>query len=310
MFKPTILTLEDGVQVATGWMPSPPDFRDYDAAKALSQVYKGWSGELAVPSELPSSVDLRTMCSPIENQGQLGSCAAQAAIGHVEYMERRALGKHVKASALAVYKYARDLLRWDGDSGSTMRAVTGAVRLLGVPPEKYWPYTTDHPGDVAPGERHFDSVLPAWVGDLGDEFKGLVHFRYDTPYLVKTGGVVDAMRQYLAIGIPQVFGFIGFNSWNRGDTLGAIPYPCPTDWAQWGHGVMSCGYDDAKVIVNRSCKDEEPTVGAIRLRNSWGTGWGEAGYGWLPYRYFEDGLAWDIWSWVVQRWVDTGAFGL
>jgi len=308
MFKPTILTLEDGVQVSTGWEPSPPDFRDYDGAKALSRVYKGWSGELAVPSELPSSVDLRSMFSSIENQGLLGSCAAQAGVGFIEYMERRATGgtKHVDASARFLYKVARKLLGWSGDSGATMRSVMGAVRLCGVCPEEYWPYTTKRP----PDPDNFDVEPTGFEYSLAQEFQGLVYFRYDTRYLIKNDMVVSAMKQYLSIGIPQVFGLLGFDSANAGDSPGAIPYPCSGEWARWGHGVMSCGYDDAKVIVNRSCKDEEPTVGAIRLRNSWGTGWGEAGYGWLPYRYFEDGLAWDIWSWVVQRWVDTGAFGL
>jgi len=41
-----------------------------------------------------------------------------------------------------------------------------------------------------------------------------------------------------------------------------------------------------------------------------GTGWGTAGYGYLPYEYVNAGLAVDWWSLVKNEWVNTGAFGV
>ena len=71
---------------------------------------------------------------------------------------------------------------------------------------------------------------------------------------------------------------------------------------------MAAGYDDKKVIKNADCGLE--TTGAILIRNSWGTGWGEAGYGWLPYDYVTTGLAVDWWTLTKQDWIDTGQFQL
>ena len=71
---------------------------------------------------------------------------------------------------------------------------------------------------------------------------------------------------------------------------------------------MAVGYDDNKKIKNTACGEE--TTGALLIRNSWGTKWGEKGYGWLPYDYVLNRLALDFWSLLSMEWVDTGKFGI
>jgi len=75
-----------------------------------------------------------------------------------------------------------------------------------------------------------------------------------------------------------------------------------------GHAVSVAGYEDGLVIKNAASGAQ--TKGAFLIRNSWGTGWGELGYGWLPYDYVLKGLATDWWVLSKAEWVATGQFGL
>ena len=247
----------------------------------------------------PATVDLKPWCSPIENQKNLGSCTANAAVGVVEYCQRRAFGKHIDGSRLFVYKTTRNLMQVTGDTGAWLRNTMGALVLCGVPPEKYWPYT-----DAMPA---FDKEPPSFVYAVADDFEAVQYFCHD-PLGANVPGatVLASVKNYLAAGIPSMLGFWGFPSFDSSDVPGGIPYPCPGEQAQWGHAIVAVGYDDAKKIKNTMCN--KTTTGALLVRNSWGTAWGDAGYGWLPYKYVLDVLALDFWSLLSQDWVDTKVF--
>ena len=115
--QPVAVT-EAGEPLGMGWLRDLPDFRDYtpdhDAIKPQLEAIGAADAEAV---SLPASIDLRQYCSPIENQGSLGSCTANAAVGLVEYFERRAHGRFIDASRLFLYKATRDLLHWTGDTG-------------------------------------------------------------------------------------------------------------------------------------------------------------------------------------------------
>jgi C1A family cysteine protease len=295
---------ETGQTIGTGWLPPLPDLRDYtDDVPAISEMAKtlGVAKSEKKPKAIPKSVDLTQWCSPVENQKSLGSCSAHAAVGIVEYFQRRAFGEHIEGSRLFVYKTTRNLMKVTGDTGAWLRNAMGALALCGVPDEKYWPY--------ADADPDFDIEPPSFVYAVADNFEALKYFCHDPQGSNVSGKtVLTRVKSYLAAGIPSMFGFYGFPSFKSTNVPGGIPYPCPGERAEWGHAIVAVGYDDAKKIKNTRCN--KTTTGALFIRNSWGTSWGEKGYGWLPYDYVEDRLAKDFWSLLSMEWVKTKQFGL
>ncbi|HEX6291658.1 MAG TPA: C1 family peptidase [Herpetosiphonaceae bacterium] len=312
VFNAKIEVPETGAVVGTGWLPPVPDMRDYTTEQPeiakIQQALKiapMMRGNLAT---LPTIVDLRQWCSPIENQGRLGSCTAHAAVGIVEYFERRAFGKHLDGSRLFVYKTTRNLMGVAGDTGSWLRYTMGALRLCGVPPEKYWPYT-DRTQPGPSHERTFDEEPSSFVYALAENYECLRYFAHDPlGQNLQPAAVLESVKRYLAAGIPSMFGFFGFPSFGAADVTGGFPYPGPSERAIWGHAVAAVGYDDTLVITNT--QHNIKTKGALLLRNSWGTTWGDHGYGWLPYDYVLNRLAIDFWSMLAMEYVNTGEFGL
>jgi len=113
----------------------------------------------------------------------------------------------------------------------------------------------------------------------------------------------------LAAGLPSIFGFTVYSSISQASSTGKIPFPTPGEQIVGGHAIIAAGYDDNMKIKNSNGGGVEIT-GAFLIRNSWGAGWGDGGYGWLPYEYVRRGLAVDWWSLLRNEWIDTGVFKL
>ena len=283
-----------------GWMPDLPSIRDYDTdsaqIKPLLAKLKGADAKTA-PAKLPTTTDVRAWCSPIENQGSLGSCTAHAGVGMVEYFQRRAYGKHIDGSRLFTYKTTRNLLKWTGDTGAYLRTTLQSLALFGVPPEDYWPYVV----------ADFDKEPSAFLYSFASNFQAMKYYRLDPSGTTKAA-LLTAIKTNLAAGLPAFFGFTVYNSYTQASAAnkGAIPFPIKTDKVVGGHAVMVVGYNDGLKIKHTGASTA--TTGALLIRNSWGTGWGDAGYGWLPYEYVLRGQAVDWWSLIQAEWVDTGQF--
>jgi C1A family cysteine protease len=313
-----------------GWLRDLPDFRDFTvetntftAGQKNDIVARGRTVDKAVSikkafakaetTSPPGSVDLRPWCSPIEDQLTLGSCTAQAAVGILEYFEKRAFGTWIDASRLFVYKTARNLLGWRGDTGAYPRTTMASLVLFGAPPEKYWPYTDNWDPGPARDKRTFDDEPWAFDYALAQNFQCLSYFRYDVAG-VTPANLLANIKAKLNQGWASMFGFSVYQSmFTQAKTTGKIPFPASDSAADprvGGHAVCAVGYDDTITIQN-SIPGSPITTGALLIRNSWGTAWGGmGGYLWMPYDYVLKGLTADWWTLYNAEWINTGQFNL
>lgn len=294
-----------------GWFPDYPDFRDLDMnstdvpprlkesgrGETLESMMTTLKMKTSASTDIPPSYNVVRYCSPIEDQGNIGSCTAHAGVGLLEYFERRAFGRHIDGSRLFLYKATRNLLQLTGDTGAFNRTTMAAMALFGVPPEEYYPYD----------ESDYDKEPSAFCYTFAQNYQAIQYFRHDTPNIDRDD-LLDRIKLFLYAKIPSMFGFTVFSSINQSRRNGEIPFPSRRDKVRGGHAVMAVGYDDNRIIKNRLNGNE--TKGAILIRNSWGSDWGRRGYGWLPYEYVKTGLARDWWSLIRNEYVETGRFGL
>ena len=258
-----------------GWKPDLPDHRDFTYSQAGGLSTK--ITKLPTICEIPT-----TFFSPVEDQRSLGSCTANAAASLIEYMQKRAKGVHVDVSRLFLYKVTRKLMGEVGDTGAYLRDTMKAMRLFGALPEEYWPYDT----------VTYEAEPTAYQYAIAGNFKSVSYFRVDQGGLNSTDLMLE-IKSRIFKKLPLMFGFTCFSSLNTAID-GNIPFPTSNERVIGGHAVALIGYNDERK--------------AFKIRNSWGTQWGDKGYGYLPYEYLNQGLMTDIWGIIKQEWIDTGEF--
>lgn len=276
-----------------GWVRDLPDFRDHQMdSTSVVEVTKAhrFMGVKAKKAELPAGVDWSKFCSPVEDQGPLGSCTAHAGTGLLEFCERKAFDTYIQHSRLYLYKVTRWLAGDTGDTGAELRTTMKAMRMFGCPPESYYPY------DIS----KYDDEPGPMVTAVAASYKSIEYFRIDQPGM-KGADIVTAIKGVLAGGLAVMFGTTLYDSMPMGTGSGAIPIPKKGEKVIGGHAMLLVGYNDNANVGS-------PGQGHFLLQNSWGKSWGNNGYGWLPYWFVERGLATDFWSLSRAEYVDTGLF--
>lgn len=307
--------------VCLGWHPDIPDPRDLSLKQALSKVdrelrkrveksdgpLKARAQLTAMPhasTTLPRWVDLRPSgwLPTVEDQGPIGSCTAQSVVGVLETLACSVRAEWTDLSRLFLYKVTRNVLQWTGDTGAYIRSTIKAATLFGVPPEELLPY------DVI----KYEQEPSAFLYQYATSFKANTYARLDTvdSSAPATPGAqaLENIKSVLARGYTVAFGFPVFSSiQSPRHYLGEVPYPrADQDRQIGGHAVQAIGYNDDLILEGPDGRD---TPGGIVFRNSWGTEWGDAGFGYLPYAYFEESLAVDCWTIFNAAWVDEKLFG-
>ena len=241
-----------------GWIPDLPDQRDHLFAAPPPVV-----------GALPPSVDLRSECPPVYDQGELGSCTANAIGAAVQFDQmKQKLPEVFPPSRLFIYYNERDIEGTvDSDSGAMLRDGIKAVNSQGACPEEEWPY------DISKFKEKPSSKC---YEDAG-KHKAVAYQR-----VIRD---LNQMKGCLASGYPFVFGFTVYESFEGPEvaSTGHAALPQANEQMVGGHAVMAVGYEDASQW--------------FIVRNSWSEGWGMKGYFTLPYTYFtQRNLSSDFWT--------------
>lgn len=214
---------------------------------------------------LPSKVDISKDMPPVMNQGRQNSCVAFSTgyytKSYYEYKENKwkydppmlgGQGEHVFSPA-----YIYNQINGGRDQGSYFHDALNLVISKGIPPWKYMPYK----------ETDYLSQPPTSAHEVAQKFRAKSFKRIPFDNL-------EAIKSELAKGNPVIFGMvIDDNFYN----LGADVYDTPGGKQYGGHAMTLVGYDNNK----RSPKGD---IGAFKVINSWGTRWGDKGFGWISYR--------------------------
>lgn len=233
------------------WRPDIPDARDFKFKKTIRR--------------LPTKVDMRHLCTRIENQRNLGSCTANAIAGAMEF-----LYPLVNISRLFIYYNERDMIGTiSEDSGAYIRDGIKSCAKIGACNEKLWPYRIARFKNK-PTKRCFKDA----------ENRKIVEYR-------RCDGL-DLTLAALAEGYPVIFGFSVYESFESATVArtGMMPYPNSGEELLGGHAVLAVGYD----LATRR----------LIVRNSWGAQWGKKGYFYMPFKVIENRNMSDDF-WMIKR---------
>lgn len=238
-----------------GWKPPLPN------------AHKRWfEDHCQLVKATPPSIDMESLCPPVYDQGNLGSCTANSTGGMAEFLVMKLGLWNFMPARLALYYWTR-LGEGDPtqDNGASVQDAAATLNTWGVPNESLWWYNT---AKFAVKPNH---------NVVNDASK----HKCAAPMAISQDA--NSLKNCLAMGYPFVFGFTVYSSFENIGSDGIMPMPKSTESILGGHAVMAVGYDDSTQY--------------FKVRNSWGASWGKNGYFFMPYTYIlNNNYASDFWT--------------
>lgn len=227
---------------------------------------RDWPYKSIIRGRLPCRVDLRKCCSPVEDQGPIGSCVAHGIVGNLEERLIHCQVKYEDLSRLYMYYVARYLQNETQiDSGCSIRTALKALKKYGCCAERLWEYKPDLFRIKPPQECYEDAK----------RYCNVAYYRVDS---------LKAVKKALAQGDPIIMGATLFDSFESDvvEHSGIVPMPKDGENEVGRHCMLIVGFMDA--------------TEQFIVRNSWGNKWGLKGYCMMPYKYIGNReLVSDLW---------------
>lgn len=259
---------------------------------------------------------------PVYNQGSISSCVSISVIGLMAFNHLLKYNQIVSFSGLFIYYNGRDLdtqekiekAKLDGnqakvdqltdkpltsaDSGLSVTLGIRSLHKYGVcPEESFWGYSGVWPYDISkltikpnPPQVYDDAYDYAGEPRYLDSDRDFIKDRIYSATVPKTVGDIKAVlyqqKKPIAFGLylKDVGAF--YNTPKTGIIpKSTLPSEGETVVKKNGHCMVIVGYDDS--------------TRRFTIRNSWGTGWGESGYGYISYDYVLSAWSGDEHFWTI-----------
>jgi len=211
--------IETPVGRPLGYVPSPPDSRDY-ILEVSKRLY------------IPSSIDYSSEMTPVEDQGSEGSCVGFACDSFKEWQEKKDWERVINLSPRFVYEEARKI---DGlpncFDGTNLRAAMKVLNKKGLCREETCPYIPNHPVTITQ-----------------KMYKEALMYRIKEYWNIRREDIKGALVQ----NGPIVAGVSVYQNWFADSVEETGIIPLPSGKLLGGHAICLAGYDDDHIKFKNS----------------------------------------------------------
>ena len=209
--------------------------------------------------------------TPVRDQGQRSTCVGFSSTAVKEYYDNKERGGIYIYSPNHLYYMCKQNDGYPNEDGTSIRVAMKMLTDTGVAPESDWPYEEENVPNT--------SLLA----------KDAVTQR------IKSYARLTNSRDMLAsltLQGPFVIGVLVTEGFYTKDCIenGIVDISIPADDSSGGHAIAVCGYD----------ADNH----RFRVKNSWGTGYGDKGYIWIGRDFFDGPNLIDAWAMVDDADID------